>query len=121
MVRTSTTTTADNSTIATFILCTTMRLNTSAFANTFSTTIMITVIVNDSFISVAVTVTLPSIIFLIHISMINTIVAIIVTLVSDCIMHVTIITASNYASISIAAPELLLSLLLLVRVPSSAQ
>ena len=47
----------------------------------------------------------------------RTIVAIIVTLVSNCVMNVTIITAS----ISIPAPVLLSSLLLLVRVPSSAQ
>ena len=53
--------------------------------------------------------------------MINTIVAMIVTLVSNCIMNVTIITASKKASLSIPAPVLVLSLLLLVRVPSSAQ
>ena len=53
--------------------------------------------------------------------MMNAIVAIIVTLVSNCIMNVTTITASNNASISIPAQVLLLSLLLLVRVPSSAQ
>ena len=53
--------------------------------------------------------------------MIDTIVAIIVTLPSNCIMNVTIITASNSVSLSIPAPVLLLSLLLLVRVPSSAQ
>ena len=53
--------------------------------------------------------------------MINTIVAIIVTLVSYCIMNVAVITASNNASLSIPALVLLLSLLLLVRVPSSAQ
>ena len=53
--------------------------------------------------------------------MTNTIVAIIVALVSKCIMNVTIIAARNNASLSIPAPVLLLSLLLLVRVPSSAQ
>ena len=58
-------------------------------------------------ISVAVTITLPSSTVLFHIIMINTIVAIIVTLVSKCIMNVTIITASNNASISIPAPVLL--------------
>ena len=64
---------------------------------------MITVIIS---ISVAVTITLPSVVFLIHIIMINTIVAIIVTLVSNCIMNVTIIIARNNASISIPAPVL---------------
>ena len=53
--------------------------------------------------------------------MINTIVAITVTRVSNCIMNDTIITASNNATLSIPAPVLLFSLLLLVRVPSSAQ
>ena len=53
--------------------------------------------------------------------MINTIGAIIVKLVSNCIMNVTIFTASNDASLSIPAPVLVSSLLLLVRVPSSAQ
>ena len=53
--------------------------------------------------------------------MINTIVASIVTPVSNCTMNVTIITASDNASLSIPAPVLVLSLLLLVRVPSSAQ
>ena len=77
---------------------------------------MITVIITTISISVAVTTTLPSFTILIHIIMI-TIVAIIVTLVSNCIMNVTIITAS----LSIPAPVLLSSLLLLVRVPSSAQ
>ena len=38
--------------------------------------------------------------------MMNTIVAIIATLVSNCIMNVTIITASNNASLSIPAPVL---------------
>ena len=81
----------------------------------------ITVFITTISVSIAVTITLPSVIDLIHIIMINTIVAIIVTLVGNCIMNVTIITASNNASISIPAPVLLLSLLLLVRVPSSAQ
>ena len=82
---------------------------------------MITVIITTIAISVAVTNTLPSIIVRIHIIMMNTIVAIIVALVSNCIMHVTSITASSNANISIPAAVLLLSLLLLVRVPSSAQ
>ena len=82
---------------------------------------MITVIFNTISISVALTITLPSFIVLIHTIMINTIVAIIVTLVSNCIMNVTIISARNNASLSIPAPVLLASLLLLVRVPSSAQ
>ena len=82
---------------------------------------MITVIITIISISVAVTITLPSIIVPIHIIMMNAIVAITVTLVSNCIMNVTIIAASNNASLSIPAPVLLLSLLLLVRVPSRAQ
>ena len=53
--------------------------------------------------------------------MIDTIVAIIVILVDNCIMNFTSITASNSANISIPAPVLLSSLLLLVQVPSSAQ
>ena len=80
---------------------------------------MITVIFTTISISVAVTIALPNIIVVVHTIMINTIVAITVTLVSNCIMNVTIINASN-ASISIPAPVLLLSLLLLVRVPSTA-
>ena len=96
-------------------------LNSIAFTGTISTTIMITVIITTISISVAVAVTLPSFIVLIHIIMINSIVAIIVTLVSNCILNGTIITASNNASLSIPAPVLLLSLLLLVRVPGSAQ
>ena len=71
--------------------------------------------------SVAVAISLPSFIVLIHDIMINTIVTIIVRLVSNCIMNVTSITASSIASLSIPAPVLLLSLLLLVRVLSSAQ
>ena len=71
---------------------------------------MITVIITTISISVAVTATLPSFIVLIHVPKINTIVAIIVTL-----------NTGNNASLSIPAPVLLLSLLLLVRVPSSAQ
>ena len=47
--------------------------------------------------TVAVTITLPSIIVLIHIIMIDTIVAIIVTFIGTCIMNVTILTASNDA------------------------
>ena len=77
---------------------------------------MITVIITTISTSVAVTTPPPSFIVLIHIIMI-TIVAIIVTLVSNCIMNVTIITVS----LSIPAPVLLSSLLLLVRVPSSAK
>ena len=122
MVRTSTRTNAANSTISTFILLTNTRFNTIAFTSTFSTTIMITVVIIATIcISVAATLTLPSIIVLIHIILINTIVAIIVTIVRNCIMNVTIITASNNAGISIPAPVLLLSLLLLVQVPSCAQ
>ena len=121
MVRTSTRTNAANSTITTFILFTSIRLNSIAFTSTTSTTITITVVVTTISISVAVTITLPSFIVLIHTILINTIVAIIVTLVSNCIMDVTSITASNRASLSIPAAVLLLSLLHLVRVPSSAQ
>ena len=121
MVPTSIRTNAANSTITTFILFTSIRFNTTAFTSTISTTIMITVMITTISVSVAVTITLHSIIVLIHIIMLNTIVGIIVTLVSHCIMNVTIITASNNASISIPAPVLLLSLLLLVRLPSSAQ
>ena len=80
--------------------------NTIAFTSTISTTIMITVIITTISISVAVTIALPSIIVLIHIIMINTIVAIIGAVVSNCIMNVTIITANNNASISIPAPVL---------------
>ena len=98
-----------------------IRFNTIAFPSTISATIMITVIITIMAISVAVTITLPSFIVLIHICMIITILAIIVTLVSNCIMNVTIITASKNASLSIPAPVLLSSLLLVVRVPSSAQ
>ena len=95
--------------------------HTTAFTSTIRTTIMITVIITTISVSVAVTTALPSIIVLIHIIMINTILAIIVTLASNCIMNVTIFTASNNASISIPPPVLLLSFLLLVRVLSSAQ
>ena len=98
-----------------------LRFNTFAVTSTISTTIMITVITTTVFISVAVAITLPSFVVLIHMIMINTIVAIIVTLVSNCIMNVTIIAASNNAGLSIPARVLLSSLLLLVRVPSSAQ
>ena len=55
-----------------------LRLNTIAFTSTFRTTIMITVITTIS-ISVAATITLPSINVLIHIIMINTILALIVS------------------------------------------
>ena len=58
-----------------------IRFNTIAFASTISTTIMITVIITTVSISVAVTITLPSFIVLTHI-IIDTIVAIFVTLVS---------------------------------------
>ena len=121
MFRTTTRTNAANSTSTTFILFTSIRFNTIAFTSTSSTTIMITAIFTTISISVAVTIALPSILVVIHIIVMNTIVAIIVALVSNCIMNVTIITASNNASISIPAPVLLLSLLPLVRVPSSAQ
>ena len=106
MVRTSTRTDAANSTKTTFILFTSIRFNAIACASTTSTTIMITVILTTISISVAVTITLPSIIVLIHTFMINTIVAIIVKLGSNCIMNVTIITASKNASIPIPAPVL---------------
>ena len=56
---------------------------------------MITAVITTISISVAVTIALPSIIVLIHIIMINNIVVIIVTLASNCIMNVTIVTASN--------------------------
>ena len=98
VVRTSTRTNAANSTITTLILFTSIRFNILAFTSTISTTIMITVTIATISISVAVTITLPSVIVLIHIIMINTIVQIIVTLVSNWIMNVTIITASNNAS-----------------------
>ena len=113
MVRTSTRTNAANSTITTFI---SIWFNTIVCTSTNGTTVMITVISTTVSISAAVTITLPSFIVLIHFIMI-TIVAIIVTLGSNSIMNVTIITAS----LSIPAPVLLSSLLLLVRVPSSAQ
>ena len=100
---------------------TSIRFNAIAFTSSISTTIMITVIITTISISVAVTITLPSTFVLIHIIIIDSIVAIIVTLVNNCIWNVAIITASNNASISIPAPVRLLSLLLLVRVPSSAQ
>ena len=121
VVRTITRTNAANSTITAVILFNSIRFNTIAFTNTTSTTIMITVVITTISMSVAVTITLPSIIVLMHISMIYTIVAIIVTPVSNCIMNVTIFTVRNNASISIPAPVLSLSLLLLVRLPSSAQ
>ena len=120
MVRTSTRTNAAESTITTFILLTNIKFNTIALTSIISTTIMIIVIRTTISISVAVTITLPSIVVLIHIIMMNAVVAIIVTLVGNCIMNVIIITAGKNASISILAPVLLLSLLLLVRVPSSA-
>ena len=81
---------------------------------------MITVIMTIS-ITVAVVFTLTSNTVLIHIIRISTIVAIIVPFVISCTMNITIITASDNASMSIPAPILLLSLLLLVLVPSSAQ
>ena len=104
-----------------FILFTGIRFNTIAVTSTINTTIMVTDIITTISVSFAVTFTLPSIIVPIHTSMINTIVAIVVTLASNCIMNVTVITANNNASISIPAPVFLSSLLLLVRVPSSAQ
>ena len=119
VVRSSTRTYAANSTITAFMLFTNVRFNAIALTNTNSTTIMVTVIITTISISFAVTVTLPSIIVPIHISMINTIVAIIVELASNWNMNATIITAINNASIP--APVLLFSLLLLVRVSSSAQ
>ena len=83
MVRTSTSTNAANSTISTFILSASIRFNIIAFPSAISTTIMITLTITTISISVAVTITLPSFIVLIHFIMINTIVAIIVTLVSN--------------------------------------
>ena len=65
---------------------------------------MITVIITTICISVAVTITLPSFIVIIH-----------------TIVNVTSITPGKNASLSIPAPVLLLSLLLVVREPSSAQ
>ena len=108
MVRTSSRTNAPNSTVTAFILFTSIRLNTIAFLSTMgtSTTIMITVIVTTVSATVAVTITLPSFIVLIHVIMINTIVAIIVTRISNCMIDVTIITASNDAGMSIPAPVL---------------
>ena len=106
MVRTSTRTNAANSTITTFILFTSIRFNTIAFTSTIRTTIMITVVITTISVSVAATITLPGIIVLIHILMINTIVAIIVTLVRNCIIDVTVVTASNNAGISIPAQVL---------------
>ena len=103
---------AADSTIATFILFTSIRFNTIAFTSTISKTLMITVIITTISVSVAVTITLPSFIALIHIIMTNTIAAIIVTLVRNCLMDVATITASNNANLSIPAPVLLLSLLL---------
>ena len=100
---------------------TSIRFNAIAFTSTISTTIMITAIITTISVSVAVKITLPSINVLTHIIMLDTIVALIVTLVGTCIMNVTIVIASNNASISVPAPVLLLSLLLLVQVPSSAQ
>ena len=105
------------------------RCRTAATTITIAITITITVVVTSTtitmimvvVITVAVTITLPSFIVLIHIIMMNTIGAIILTLVGNCILNVTIITASNDASLSIPAPVFLSSLLLLVRVPSSAQ
>ena len=94
VVLTRTRTNAANNTITTFILVTSSRFDTIVVTSSISTTIMITVIITTISISVAATIiTLPSFIALIHIIMISTIVAIIVTLVSNCIMNVTSITA----------------------------
>ena len=74
---------------------TSIRFNTIAFTSTISTTIMITVMITTISISVAVTITLSSFVVLVHIIMINSIAAIIVTLVSNWSMNVSTITASN--------------------------
>ena len=121
VVPSSTTVNAANTTITTFILFTSIRCNTIAFTSTFSTTIMITVIITTISIPVAVTILLTTVFVLIHIILSSTIVAIIVTFIIHCTMNVTMIAASNNASISIPSPILLLSLLLSVRAPSSPQ
>ena len=82
---------------------------------------MIIVTITTTSFTVAITIALTSIIVLIHIIMISTIVANNVKFMTSCAVNVTIFTARNNASISIQAPILLLSLLLFVRVPSSAQ
>ena len=112
VLRTSARTNAASCTTTAFILFTSIRFNTIASTSTSSTTIMITLIVSTISVTVAVTITLPSIIVSTHIIMIYTIVAVIVTLISKCIMNVTVATARNIGSISIPAPVLLLSLLL---------
>ena len=56
--------------MTTFILFTSIRFNTIAFNNTITTTIMITVTTTTISISAAV-ITLPSIIVLIHIILMN--------------------------------------------------
>ena len=81
---------------------------------------MIIVIITTIYFAVAVII-LTSLIVLICVSMISIIVAIIVTFVTDCTMNVTIISDSGDTSISIPAPIRLPPLLLLVRVPGSAQ
>ena len=96
-----------------------IRCKTITATSTTSITIMIIVIV--TIISVAVTITPTSFTVLVRVFMLSTIVAIIVTFITYCTMNVAIITVSGNASISIPAPTRLLSLSLLVRVPSSAQ
>ena len=111
VVRTSFWANAANSAITTFILFTSIRSNTN---------MMIIVILTTISITVAVVITLTSIIVLIHIIvfLISTIVAIIVAFMTDCTTNVITSTANTNASISIPAPVLLRSLLLLVRVPT---
>ena len=106
-----------------FAVCTSTRINAANNTSTtfISTAIMSIVIITTISITVAATITLTSIIVSIHIGMISTIVAIIARFMTTCTMKVTTITVSNNDSISIPAPVLLLSSLLLVRVPSSAQ
>ena len=82
---------------------------------------MIIIIMTIISITVAVTITLTSFTVLIHIILVSTIVAIIVAFITNCTMNVTIFSASGNARISIPAPIRLLSLPLLVGVPSSAQ
>ena len=85
----------------------------------FSTTIMIILIISTISVAVAVTINLTNFIVLTHITMSSTIVGIIFTCIINCTINVTIETASNHPNTSIPAPVLLLSLLLLVRLPSN--
>ena len=80
VVRVNTRTNGAKYTIITFILFASIKLNTIAFTSTINTTIMSIVAIVIISIVVAITMTLTSIIVFIHIIMIGTIVAIIVTL-----------------------------------------